>query len=495
MLTNRARRVNPADRVLWGILTLQAVLLFSHPAHLPVWGDELFTLRVARLGWAELLHTVAADIHPPLYYALAKLWGMITPPGFDPAVWLRLPSGIFVLLATAVLHLVWLRHWPAQRRAWALLFWALSPAMLLFGRMARSYTLQTLAVLVAVWCLREWLRRGGGTRLALSAVSTAVVLWVHYVPGLAIAVSFLLWRGWRSRGAALWASLVAVLYLPWLSVAARALTQWLSEGRQFSGRYLLTGNPVLEYGLKATSAGVSLLGGESLPWWAFWTIPLAAWLAFRGLNRVRTGGILGPATAIGFLGASRWVSYVFMGPRLLWFAPFLTMAIASKRSRWHPLLALAWVLAMVSYWQYAHFLNLTYVAPLREIAATVEEGDAVLSERFNSDVDGLAYALGGRAEIREFGQTDLNAVGARRRIMIIRNSRDLSPHQWVSAEEAALCKDREQRVRGYLPLEWWQRLVLRNVTGSEAPETFYQVTICGQRELAKEGAISEPGRP
>jgi hypothetical protein len=361
--------------------------------------------------------------------------------------------------------------------------------------MARSYTLQMLTVLVAVWCLREWLRRGGTHWLLLSAASTALVLWVHYVPGLAIAVSFLLWRGWRSRGAVRWVSLVALLYLPWLSVAARALAQWLSEGRQFSGRYLLTGNPVLEYGLKATSTGVSLLGGESLPWWAFWAIPLAAWLAFRGFNRVRSGGLLGPATAIGFLGASRWVSYVFMGPRLLWFAPFLTMAIASKRSRWHKVLALAWALAILSYWQYAHFLNLTYVAPLREIAATVWEGDAVLSERFNSDVDGLAYALGGRAEVLVFGQADLNAVSAARRIVIVRNSRDLSPNRWVSAEETDLCGGRERRVHGYLPLEWWQKLALRITTGTEAPETFYQVTICEQRELAKEGVISEPGKP
>src|SRR5215216_4296182 len=53
-----------------------------------LWFDELFSVHAARHTWAGLWRFVAADlIHPPLFYALLKVW---TAAGGESLYWLRL---------------------------------------------------------------------------------------------------------------------------------------------------------------------------------------------------------------------------------------------------------------------------------------------------------------------------------------------------------------------------------------------------------------------
>src|SRR5919106_5042635 len=53
-----------------------------------LWFDELFSVHAARHPWGGLWRFVAADlIHPPLFYALLKLW---TAAGGESLLWLRL---------------------------------------------------------------------------------------------------------------------------------------------------------------------------------------------------------------------------------------------------------------------------------------------------------------------------------------------------------------------------------------------------------------------
>jgi uncharacterized membrane protein len=63
-----------------------------------LWFDEIFGVHAARMKWAEMFKFVAADIiHPPLFYALLKLWISI---GGESLLWLRL---LPVILSTAAL--------------------------------------------------------------------------------------------------------------------------------------------------------------------------------------------------------------------------------------------------------------------------------------------------------------------------------------------------------------------------------------------------------
>src|ERR1044072_2774624 len=53
-----------------------------------LWFDEIFSVHAARHTWADLVKFAAADIiHPPLFYALLKIWIAI---GGESILWLRL---------------------------------------------------------------------------------------------------------------------------------------------------------------------------------------------------------------------------------------------------------------------------------------------------------------------------------------------------------------------------------------------------------------------
>ena len=52
------------------VLLCQSVLMFWNLDLLPVWGDELFTLRTIAHPIAGLITTVQNDMHPPLYFIL-----------------------------------------------------------------------------------------------------------------------------------------------------------------------------------------------------------------------------------------------------------------------------------------------------------------------------------------------------------------------------------------------------------------------------------------
>ena len=130
-------------------LLTQASLLLYQLDLLDVWGDELSTLRVIASSWGDLLAVVQKDIHPPLYFAAAKLWNQVGWPG-NSILQTRALSALFCLLATFLIHRLWLRKAPISTRFWFLALWVLSPTLLLYSRMARSYSLQLACTVVAL---------------------------------------------------------------------------------------------------------------------------------------------------------------------------------------------------------------------------------------------------------------------------------------------------------------------------------------------------------
>lgn len=128
-----------------------------------LWGDEGFTTYVISLPWSQVL-TPGTDTHPPLYYALLKLWaGLVAPPP-------GLPQSEFALrfLSAAVslpmLPLAYLAAaWLFGRRAGLLAAWltATAPVHVYYAQELRMYALASLLALASTVCLIGWLRRGG----------------------------------------------------------------------------------------------------------------------------------------------------------------------------------------------------------------------------------------------------------------------------------------------------------------------------------------------
>lgn len=469
------------------ILLLQAVLLFANLDLLPIWTDELFTFDTVPHTLGEIVPILQRDIHPPLYYFLLHAWPWHSLAG------LRAFSGVWALLATFLLDLLWTRHWRPSRRWLALSLFAFSPCLLLYGRMARSYSMQTALMIPAVYFLWRWIRTRSGFLPAVGCV--LLLLYTHYVPGLAVlaacalpAVAFL---GFGRTALLMACSLVG--YLPWLFKFTDALGRW-GQAAGFSSRYTLTGSALLEQPIKIGFGVVSLTVGESFPFLALLVVPLVLWFARRG-SRICPKPLvifLSVLVLIGYLGVSRWVSYPFIPARLLWLLPFLAMAVAiglTRRGRvqW-PASALLLAFTGVSllfYFTKQNYLNPGYAAPLREIADRLNQqagpADAILIDAFNTDGVALQHYLSGRTPsvvlIRERTQEADRLLATAQTVWVVRNQRDISPEHVTTNRENQACSSRHREVSLYEPYAAWQEWLLQRIM-RPAPTHFYQLTTC-----------------
>ena len=476
-----------ADRksYAWLLLCLfaQAALLTHRLDLLPMWGDELFTVQAAQKPVATMVEMVRGDIHPPLYFLLAHYWIRLAPG--DVLTRLRLLSVVFTLLATIALDRLWLKNAPPRLRAWCLALWTSSACLLLYSRMARSYSLQVLGFVVVAWAAWRWSQEfASWKRLLLWSGALAVLLYTHYVPGIAAwagANLLLLWSaGGRPSRLLAGNMIVLAAYLPWLMTLASVLAAWRAKPELL----LLTGNTLLESGIKLAYWAFSFFYGEAIPVWmlpvtALLAVPVA-WLFWMGGRSAR--GWLLPVTIaalIGFVGVAGWVTYAFGPARLLFLLPLALLAIArgaSRSPRAGTVIAGALLLANVagigSYFQARDLLNIGYLAPIDRIAhdITAKSSPAdtlVLVDGPNLSSAVLAYYLPGFATRQIFTEQDAEsarrelASPAIRHVWFLRNPRDVTPGHLLERMEAELRNSRQSQLHTYVSFSPVHKALMR----------------------------------
>ena len=492
---------------------MQATLLFWHIGLLTMWTDELVTYDKVIHPVTRVLAMLRFDVHPPLYFLLVRLWLQLPLPG-DVLERIRMFSGAWTLAATILIDRLWLLRLRPSRRWLALALWSFSPAALLYGRMGRSYLMQTALAVIAIAMTWRFLRQPGVRRMATSAAALILLLYTHYVPGIAVAAAFALGlatqaarkRSPRDLGLlAAWISLIALGYAPWLVQMREALGKW-TAGNGLSTQYLMTGSQAGEQIVKAGYGLVSFIAGECFPAPVLVLIPIVLLLLAASFSRLWKDsrglmGLLLAAALIGYLGVAHWVSYPFIPPRLLWLLPFFLMWIALSPGVRPALrnIVIAVLLAsdgasLVSYFSQANFLNKSYVVPLPQIAERIASsanpaGSLLLLDGYNTDSAVLLHYLHSAPEYHAPTSIVLDESTAAeamadlrdprfRRIWVLRNTHDISPHRLTSAIEAAACEGRRAHLTEYLPYAPWERDAMRLVGIRQPPTYFYQLTEC-----------------
>jgi len=217
-------------------------------------------------------------------------------------------------------------------------------------------------------------------------------------------------------------------------------------------------------------------------------------LIWRGCRAGRLWPFLAVAAAIGYAGATRWVTWPFIPARLLWLLPFLSLALAIGiwrcRSLLRPFITAAILLSFASstllYFRRENFVNLGYNSPVREIAQRIQREasprDAILVDGFNADMDALRFY--DRADHRiepilpETAAQTRAAVAGAAAVWVIRNTRDVSPGHLVSSVETEVCRGRARTGSFYEPYPLLEHTAVQMIAGAGAPEYFYQVTVC-----------------
>ena len=185
-----------------------------------LWFDEIFGVHAARYDWKQMFRFVAADlIHPPLFYALLKIWIAI---GGESLLWLRLLPALLsvaaivpILLLCGALKLDW---WQTNV---ALGLLAVNGFLIKYAQEIRMYSLLFLLACTSLWLFVRFTDQASRVRRFLPALLLVNLLLVysHYSGWLVVLVELFLmviWRRERLGKFLLTILALSLSYLPWL---------------------------------------------------------------------------------------------------------------------------------------------------------------------------------------------------------------------------------------------------------------------------------------
>lgn len=153
-----------------------------------LWFDEIFSVHAARHTWGTLWRFAAADlIHPPLFYALLKIW---TAAGGESLLWLRLFPALTAIVALVPFFLLARElRLGAQATTLALLLAAANGYLIKYAQELRMYSLLLLLTLTSLWLFVRLLNSARASRALLFALFFAnlLLVYTHYYGWLVVA--------------------------------------------------------------------------------------------------------------------------------------------------------------------------------------------------------------------------------------------------------------------------------------------------------------------
>jgi len=209
------------------------------------WYDESFSVLVARLPWAGLWEATVHDVHPPLYYAVLKVWLAITG-RVVPWVALEVQARSLSLLLS--LLALWLYGRVLDRigypKRFPMLLALYTSGLIYFAAEARMYALMEVLILGAILAL--WRPE---PQLTLAAVLIAALCWTHNA-GLYYAVSIAAATWLRDRSwLTAWGMVIVgagafVLWLPWVpamltQVSSTQEAYWIGTPTIMNAAYVI----------------------------------------------------------------------------------------------------------------------------------------------------------------------------------------------------------------------------------------------------------------
>jgi mannosyltransferase len=317
-----------------GLAVIVAVAVGLRAAFLgrnSLWFDEAFVAYAVHKGWRALMDFLAAyDNHPPLYYAVMKVWTGIAGTG---EVALRAPSVIFGAGCVPLTYAIMRRLSGTVPALMAALLVAVSPFEVMAGQDARMYTLLQMLVLAATLLLI--LPDSPWRRPAYIGTITAMV-YTHYLGFLVIGAHGV-WTAWRDRRRLVeWlsgAAVAGILFIPWMPFFFDQIVR--RHGWRWAPHPLLDLGGLLAFGGSLFGLGSFLLPGLPLS-----AAQVGAVLPFVVLAVLGAGGMALPALVlVATVGTMALLSLAYPAFFPHWFSfvfPFYAMLVANGALRIAP---------------------------------------------------------------------------------------------------------------------------------------------------------------
>jgi len=183
-----------------------------------LWGDEAWSLWAVRESFPQTIYRVAADVHPPFYFILLDVWGVLAG---DSVYASRYLSALFGMLALATTYRFGKQLFDEWTGLVALVWLGTHNFFIYYTRDIRMYPLLLWMATLSMLLYCVWLRQLTWRLTSGYAVAMATLPYTHYyglfiilAQGFHVAINTprLLGR-WLLVG-----SLAGLFYLPWIPI-------------------------------------------------------------------------------------------------------------------------------------------------------------------------------------------------------------------------------------------------------------------------------------
>lgn len=285
-------------------LAIFATIALLNAARASLWFDEAFSAYITQFNFAEIAAFTSADVHPPFYYWLLKVWEMLFGTS-DLAI--RSMSVFFGGVVIVLSYLLTRRLFGRLSAGVSLVFLALSPMLIRYSDEARMYTVAAAIILLATYVLVKATESNKRRYWVIYGLLVGLGMWTHYFT----AVAWLTHWVWRAivtrRGTTKWknfwpkfftknwivAYVVAIaVFIPWLPFMALQLGTIQGVGFWISS---VTADSFTNY---FSNLFYYLEHDQVFGWWAF-----LLWAVIIGLVIVarKTFKVLGRQDKINYL--------------------------------------------------------------------------------------------------------------------------------------------------------------------------------------------------
>lgn len=204
----------------WLLCAVAAVLFGALALKTNVWADEAYTFAMVRHSFADIWRITAADVHPPLYYFLVKIF--TSPFGYSQYS-VRLFSGACYFLILAIGGWQLTQLFDRKTGLLFMLLYMLFPFPLAYATEARMYSSAALAVfLCALFAYRAYCSGKAGDWIGFTAAGLCAA-YQHYFALVAagaiygvLLVCILVKKRSILKSWLVVSAVTIVLYLPWL---------------------------------------------------------------------------------------------------------------------------------------------------------------------------------------------------------------------------------------------------------------------------------------
>ena len=226
-------RIKQKNTLLCGLAVLLAFPNFIRIFDNNFWGDEAFSIRLAKMSFADMIVATAEDVHPPLYYWILQIfYGIAGDNGIVYHFASVLPYLISMILALTVI-----RKWFSDSAAIIfMVLCSLEENAVNFNVEVRMYSWGALFLLLSFLALYRILRVNDTKAYAYFVLTSLACAYTHYYCLVSVTFFYfvLIVKALTERKAYLGKVLIACLvtvagYLPWCFVLLQTFKRTMSD--------------------------------------------------------------------------------------------------------------------------------------------------------------------------------------------------------------------------------------------------------------------------